>query len=192
MPTFSIGGDAQSIIDLVKDNVLSLFKNMDARNKGFVKLLLDMETPSNPLDQDVDLSEQILNIASIYAKDIANLMGSKVMAKDEPKQIVYGVVAEPGAVDMDGQTISAEHIEECAHRFLADFRASKVSHFLPIKADIVESYVIQQDWEAPDGQLVKKGSWVAAMKIYDQEIWKDTAIGGPLKGFSMGGIAFRV
>lgn len=183
---------AEDLVELVKDNVNSMFENMDRRNSNLIKTLLDREVPPNPLDKDLDLVEQVLNIASIHAQNTLNLLSSKVICKDSAKQIVYGVVAEPGMVDMDNQIISAEHIEECAHRFLADFRGTKLSHFLPIKADIVESYIVQMDWTAPDGQLIKKGSWVAAMKIYDEELWKDTAIGGPIKGFSMGGVAFKI
>ena len=120
-------------------------------------------------------------------------------ANDE-KQIVYGIVFEPDfefdpdQTFKDTQTISKEDIEDAAHDYLVNMRKGlnqshqKLSHREAVdhKTDIVESYIAPVDFEM-NGVLVKEGTWIVGMKIYDKDLWQQTK--DSITGFSAGGTA---
>jgi len=128
------------------------------------------------------------------AKDVGFLKA------DDEKQIVYGIVFEPEFVfDPDQnfeepQTISKEDIEDAAHDYLINLRKGagqshqKLSHRVPVDqhTDIVESYVAPVDFKV-NGMLVKEGTWIIGMKIYDKDLWQQTK--ESITGFSAGGTA---
>lgn len=119
---------------------------------------------------------------------------------DDEKQIVYGIVFEPEFVfDADQnfeepQAISRECIEEAAHDYLINIRKGrnqshqKLSHRVPVDqhTDIVESYIAPVDFEI-NGVMVKEGTWIVGMKIYDKDLWNQTK--ESITGFSAGGTA---
>lgn len=117
----------------------------------------------------------------------------ELFKKDVEKQIVYGIVFEPDFIDTDDEYIEKDDIEDAAHDYLIKLRRekgtrTKLSHTMSIddKTDVVESYIQPIDMEV-DGEMIKKGSWVVAMKIHDKELWDETQ--GKLVGYSAGGIA---
>ena len=124
----------------------------------------------------------------------------KMFKSNDEKQIVYGVVFEPDFIfEADSnfkeeQTISKEHIEEAAHNYLIKLRREgelshqKLSHGQGIDhaTDIVESSIVHVDFKMGD-ELIKEGSWIIGMKIYDKELWKETK--DSITGFSAGGSA---
>lgn len=117
----------------------------------------------------------------------------KFFKKDIEKQIVYGIIFEPGFVDADDEYIEKDDIESAAHEYLIKLRRedgtrTKLSHTMSIddKTDIVESYIQPVDMEV-DGEMIKEGSWIVAMKINDKELWDETQ--GKLVGYSAGGTA---
>jgi len=130
------------------------------------------------------------------AKDTA----LRLLKSDDEKQIVYGIVFEPDFVFDpdptfdDEQTISKDHIEDAAHDYLSNMRKGthlshqKLSHREEVdnKTDIVESYIAPVDFEM-EGALVKEGTWIVGMKIYDKELWQQTK--DSITGFSAGGTA---
>ncbi len=107
--------------------------------------------------------------------------------EDKSKHIVYGVVYEPDVVDLQGDWATAEDIEDAAHKYLAEFRETKLSHRMPLNADVVESYIAPLTFFSESGERIRKGSWIMAMKIKDDEVWKDIEA-GIIVGFSMGGL----
>ncbi len=124
----------------------------------------------------------------------------KMFKSNDEKQIVYGVVFEPDFVfeaDNDfkeEQTVSKEHIEEAAHNYMIKLRREgglshqKLSHgqAIDFATDIVESSIVHVDFKIGD-ELIKEGSWIIGMKIYDKGLWKETK--KTLTGFSAGGTA---
>jgi len=110
----------------------------------------------------------------------------KFLIKDKTKQIVYGVVYAPNEDDSEEEWANKKDIEESAHTFLAKYRETKLSHKLQIDADIVESYIAPIDIKMPNGDLIKEGSWVVAMKVQSEVLWKGIE-DGEITGFSMGG-----
>jgi len=108
-------------------------------------------------------------------------------ANDE-KRVVCGVVLEPETVDAQGDIISDEEIEKAAHRFLLVCqKIGEMHRKLNPKLKVVESYVAPQDFRI-NGATVKKGSWIMAIKIFDDGVWSKIK-SGELTGFSIAGYA---
>lgn len=119
---------------------------------------------------------------------------SIVIAKaDKAKQIVYGVVYEPDVVDAHGDFMTAEEIEKAAHAFMESQHTHNIDKQHDLEADegyVVESYIAPVDMQLGD-QEIKKGSWVAGVKVTNAETWAAIEK-GEITGFSMWGIGKRV
>jgi len=119
---------------------------------------------------------------------------SIVIAKaDKAKQIVYGVVYEPDVVDAHGDFMTAEEIEKAAHAFMESQHTHNIDKQHDLEADegyVVESYIAPVDMQLGD-QTIKKGSWVAGVKVTNAETWAAIEK-GEITGFSMWGIGKRV
>ena len=115
---------------------------------------------------------------------------SKIAMVEEEKRLAYGVVLVPDEVDSQGDIAPAEVIEDAAHDYLASCRALSKMHLEPAGASVVESYVAPCEVRL-GAQEVKKGSWVIAVKVADEELWERIR-SGEYGGFSVGGLAERV
>jgi Putative phage serine protease XkdF len=119
---------------------------------------------------------------------------SIVIAKaDKAKQIVYGVVYEPDVVDAHGDFMTAEEIEKAAHAFMESRHTHNIDKQHDLEADegyVVESYIAPVDMQLGD-QEIKKGSWVAGVKVTNVETWAAIEK-GEITGFSMWGVGKRV
>lgn len=115
----------------------------------------------------------------------------KFFKKDSEKRIVYGAALVPYEVDLQGDIETPEDIEEAAHRFLSGFQTIAEMHekFKGI-GDLKESYIAPVDFTL-NGVYIKKGSWVIATKVVDDEVW-DKVKKGELTGYSIGYSARRV
>lgn len=114
----------------------------------------------------------------------------KVLKSCDEQQIVFGVVMEPETVDLEGEITSAAEIEKAAHGYLENYRVIKVNHDTVCEAVPVESFIAPTDMKI-EGQDVKKGSWLASVKINDKEAWQEAKDGG-FNAFSAGGSAERI
>lgn len=118
----------------------------------------------------------------------AELTGPIVM-KNAAKKIAYAAVLVPGEADHDGETVTAEKIEEAAHEWLADYQNVDLQHSLNNVGRPVESYILPMDMEVEAyGQKMSlpKGSWIMASRFSDS-VW-DRVEKGELTGFSVMGI----
>lgn len=116
-----------------------------------------------------------------------------ILKADKYKQIVYGVILEPGSVDGQDDWMEPEEIEKAAHRYLLNSRVIGSEHSNPIHARPVESFIAPQDFEANGQygpQAVKKGSWVLGAYIEDPKEWQKV-LDGEYTGFSVGGMGLR-
>lgn len=109
-----------------------------------------------------------------------------VFKKDREKQIVYGVIFEPDFVDSHNEFMGKEDIEEAAHMYMLTDRIIGLSHKKDIsnKVSLVESYIAPVDFEF-NGKLIKEGTWVVALKIWDGDLWDETE--NKIVGLSAGG-----
>jgi len=108
--------------------------------------------------------------------------------KDVKKQILYGIVWEPGFEDSQGEWASKDDIEEAAHNYLAHHREVKLSHGINITKDValVECYLAPVDFEY-NKQTIKEGTWIVGLKVFDKDYW-DAVESGEIKGLSAGGL----
>ena len=123
------------------------------------------------------------------------------MAKvNEEQRIVMGLVLQPQQLILreDPTTgeqfnivFSADTIKELSHNFFkSGFQLnSKLEHNSPIKdVTFVESWIVENseiDKSANFGMNFPKGSWMATMKIDNDDIWNNYVKTGEVEGFSV-------
>lgn len=110
-------------------------------------------------------------------------------AQDE--RYVLGIVLEPETVDSQQDIYSSEEIRQAAHKFMEEFRNTGLMHRANVndRVRILESYIAPCDFDV-NGQGVKKGTWLMAVRVNDDEMW-DAVKSEKLTGFSIGGSAVR-
>lgn len=122
---------------------------------------------------------------SVVAKNYVPIL------KTDEERFVLGIVLEPETVDAQRDIYSATEVREAAHKFMADFQNLGLMHreIVTGRVKILESYVAPAAFEL-DGMTVKKGTWLLAVRVVDDGLWKEIQTGG-LTGFSIGGNAVR-
>ena len=137
----------------------------------------------------------------LKALDEAASPGESLIASALPKRIpllktseeryVLGIVLEPERVDAQQDIYSAAEVREAAHRFMEEYRNLGLMHreILGDQVKILESYLAPTEFEV-DGTRIKPGTWLLAVRIVDDELWRQVKA-GELTGFSIGGSAIR-
>ena len=113
----------------------------------------------------------------------------QVLKADDTKKIIYGIVLKPDIADAHGDIMEAVEVEKSAHNYLMFYRNAGVDHSDQAEAKIVESYIAPSDLVL-QGRAVAKGSWVVAMKVFDENLWLRVKQ-GDYNAFSAGGYAKR-
>lgn len=115
-----------------------------------------------------------------------------ILKADFEKQIVTAVVYTPGELDAHGDYMTSDEIEKAAHYFLSNKGDVDLQHNYEVapNVNIVESWVTKQDGNI-GSQEIKKGTWMASMKVENDLIWKAIK-SGEITGFSMGGTGQRI
>ncbi|MGN9169492.1 XkdF-like putative serine protease domain-containing protein [Paenibacillus polymyxa] len=111
---------------------------------------------------------------------------------DDAKKVVIGVVYQPDVADAHGDQMDAEEIEKAAHLFMENQHTYNIDKQHDLDTDkgyVVESYIAPCDMEIGD-QTIIKGSWVAGVKVTDDDTWEDIQK-GEITGFSMWGVGKR-
>ena len=112
----------------------------------------------------------------------------RILKSDSETHQVVGIVYEPMVEDAHGNFMTAEEIEKAAHWFMRNQGSVDIQHSFE-KAEgveVVESSIALCDMEIED-QLIKKGTWLMAMEVSNEDTW-EAIEKGELTGFSMGGI----
>ncbi len=123
------------------------------------------------------------------------------MAKvDEEQRVVMGLVLQPNQLipryneetqEEYNIVFSEETIKDLSQNFFKsnNQKNSKLEHDTPIEdITFVESWIVENseiDKSANFGMSYPKGSWVATMKIDNDEIWNDYVKSGKVQGFSV-------
>jgi hypothetical protein len=112
----------------------------------------------------------------------------KISAK---KRIVFAVVYAPEEGDAHDHFMTAETIENMAHRWLIESRMQDEQHdFVLGSGHPVESFIVREgdkDFVKEDGTAMV-GAWVLGTKITDNEVWKKINR-GEINAFSIAGVA---
>ncbi|WP_411734894.1 XkdF-like putative serine protease domain-containing protein [Paenibacillus sp. M2] len=111
---------------------------------------------------------------------------------DDTQHIVIGVVYQPDVEDVHGDMMDAVEIEKAAHLFMENQHTYNIDKQHDLDTDkgyVVESYIAPCDMVIGD-QVIAKGSWVAGVKVTDDDTWEDIQK-GEITGFSMWGVGKR-
>ncbi|HON36984.1 MAG TPA: XkdF-like putative serine protease domain-containing protein, partial [Methanothrix sp.] len=115
-------------------------------------------------DEDEEDEDEVSKVMKSYRVPI-------IVAKGSDQQIVYGVVSEPNVIDLQGDRLSKSEIRAACHKFMQTSQRIGKEHSGVAKASIIESYIAPTDFKC-NGQVVKSGSWVMAVKIHDPALWQ--------------------
>ena len=153
------------------------------------------EEPDEDEDEDEDLPEFLKedDDEEEDEDEVSKVMKSYrvpiIVAKGSDQQIVYGVVSEPNVIDLQGDRLSKSEIRAACHKFMQTSQRIGKEHSGVAKASIIESYIAPTDFKC-NGQVVKSGSWVMAVKIHDPALWQAVKK-GDITGFSIAGTGTR-
>lgn len=157
----------------------------EAKKAAAKKLLaLYAELGDEPPASLVDLAK---------AEETENPFHARILKADNEQRMVYGVVMEPESVDTQGDFAHPQEIEKAAHDYLE--RKQKLGFMHKMfgfgkTLRIMESYLAPCDFEM-NGETVKKGSWVMAVRVLEEALWQAVKK-GEVTGFSIGGTGKRV
>ncbi|MGB4609669.1 MAG: XkdF-like putative serine protease domain-containing protein, partial [Saccharofermentanales bacterium] len=153
------------------------------------------EEPEEDEDEDEDLPEFLKedDDEEEDEDEVSKVMKSYrvpiIVAKGSDQQIVYGVVSEPNVIDLQGDRLSKSEIRAACHKFMQNSQRIGKEHSGVANASIIESYIAPTDFKC-NGQVVKSGSWVMAVKIHDPALWQAVKK-GDITGFSIAGTGTR-
>ncbi len=133
-------------------------------------------------DEDEEDEDEVSKVMKSYRVPI-------IVAKGSDQQIVYGVVSEPNVIDLQGDRLSKSEIRAACHKFMQNSQRIGKEHSGVANASIIESYIAPTDFKC-NGQVVKSGSWVMAVKIHDPALWQAVKK-GDITGFSIAGTGTR-
>lgn len=133
-------------------------------------------------DEDEEDEDEVSKVMKSYRVPI-------IVSKAADQQICYGVVSEPGVIDLQGDRLSESEIRKACHKFMQTSQRIGKEHSGPAKASIIESYIAPTNFKC-NGQKVRKGSWVMAVKIHDPSLWQAVKK-GEITGFSIAGTGTR-
>ncbi|MEK3762667.1 XkdF-like putative serine protease domain-containing protein [Paenibacillus sp. FSL P4-0338] len=111
---------------------------------------------------------------------------------DDDKHIVKGVVYQPDVADAHDDQMDEVEIEKAAHLFMEKQHTYNIDKQHDLEADkgfVIESYIAPCDMTLGEQQITK-GSWVAAVKVTDDDAW-EAIKKGEITGFSMWGVGKR-
>lgn len=119
--------------------------------------------------------------------------------QDEEKKVIYSVAMRPNMLiprkDINGEPAMVYYSEETVNDLQQNFfkknfhNGSTINHDGNVRNDIYafESWIVsdpEKDKATSLGLDVKKGDWVLAQKIDNEEVWQDIK-SGKLQGFSI-------
>lgn len=180
---FDVAHDKTAAVEMAR--LGPVFKVAAAPGRVFVASFL----PATPVTW-VDPPPKPDAAASLVAGTVVKRLARVTKAGAE-ERYVLGIVLEPEAIDAQNDIYSPDEIATAAHTFMEKFRTVGLMHKGAIndKVKILESYLAPADFEI-DGVPVKKGTWVMAVRVLDDDLWGAVKEGG-LTGFSIGGSAVR-
>jgi hypothetical protein len=112
-----------------------------------------------------------------------------VKKEDSEKRIVMGEVYAPMIPDAQGDFMTAEAIEKCAHNFMLKLRNTQVDvqhDNQPVEGvSVVESFIAREG----DPDFIP-GSWVVAVHVPDDALWLKIK-NREINGFSMEARVYR-
>jgi len=123
---------------------------------------------------------------------LAAVLGKRIpLLKTDEERYVLGIVLEPETVDAQNDIYSAAEVRDAAHRFMQEYQNIGLMHreLVNSRVKILESYLAPTAFEI-GGAHVRKGTWLLAVRVLDDELWARIR-SGDISGLSIGGTARR-
>jgi len=112
-------------------------------------------------------------------------------ADKNPERIVMGIVYEPDTKDSQGDWANEDEIREAAYSFMESEQVYKINHEgSDASIRVLESFIAPVDYKIEE-EPIKKGSWMLASRVVDEDVWEQIEK-GELTGYSMAGQALRI
>ena len=103
------------------------------------------------------------------------------------KQVLF-VVMQPDVVDAHGDVTSEEEVRKACHSYNLTCNKVNLFHLAETESFVaVESYITPVDLQIGD-RFVTKGSWLANLQVYDDDLWLAIET-GEVNGISIGAMA---
>jgi len=113
-------------------------------------------------------------------------------SQDEEERFVLGIVLEPDSIDGQSEFATKKQIRDACHRFMEFFGELGLHHTEDNKdrVRILENFISPADFKVGDREI-KKGTWLMALRIVSDSVWK-MVNDGELNGLSIFGTARRL
>jgi uracil-DNA glycosylase family 4 len=134
------------------------------------------------------VAKSIEGAVQVTVAKSTNTQTFNILKSDDEKQIVYGIVMEPDALDTDLNWTTSEEIENAAHFFMEHGVGIDKEHSREdLDTVVVECYLAPEDITV-EGTPVVKGTWIMAVHVKDQDEWETLKTEGTLQ-FSIDALA---
>lgn len=147
-----------------------------------------------------DAYVQVHDVAQRLSRDGMRVVKLRAEETAAEEHYILGIVLEPTLLedgtthpDTQGDVYTAKDVRDAAHLWLSHYGQVDLMHsWRPLKAEqvqVLESYLAPVDFDL-DGVTVRKGTWLLALRVLDDDLW--TAIkDGEIGAYSIGGTAQR-
>jgi len=143
------------------------------------------------LVEDEVSSKDIADVIALMAKKVSEPeLTGPIVFKNSPEKIAYAAVLVPGELDHDGESVTAEKVEQSAHEWMEGYANVDLMHTLNNVAVPVESYILPMDMDVEaygKKMSLPKGTWILASKVKDDDVWEKVEK-GEYTGYSVMGI----
>jgi hypothetical protein len=115
------------------------------------------------------------------------MMEKTVTKKNNELREITSAVLVPGVCDWHEETYTEEEVLKAERNFSKYCKKANLQHEHQLDetmAEFTESYILPSDM-IHEGRVVKKGTWLATMKVKSDALW-DAVKDGTFKGFSIG------
>jgi hypothetical protein len=192
---------AANVGDVIRIEVTEILYDTSGQKKkirGFTPTVIDKvsEGPSSIKEILSSLEEgETKKSAEEVQESVAKRVGlgdwgfvAKQQKEDE--RYVLGVVLVPNEYDSQGDIYDEDTVRKASEYFMEHAKTLGLMHEKALsenKVRILENYIAPCDMEI-EGQKVKKGTWLLAARILDDELWRAVK-NGTLTGWSIEGSA---
>lgn len=120
---------------------------------------------------------------------------AEIIKSDSEQRLAYGwayVCTDKGQISLDhsGEFIRPEEIVKASTNFMLSVRTAKSMHQGDMIGEVIHSMPITKELSNALGIQSDREGWIVAIKVYDDNVWKDVK-SGKLAAFSIGGRALR-
>jgi len=201
----------EAVVGLLLEDEIS---NQEGTIEADINELTDRNKEEEGLAEMKDLHERFNVVMSMFGDDdipvvateegeTSTVKSFEILKRDEERRLVFGPVLIPENFDLQEDIIGEDEIENASHNYMIKHSFQNDPEFLESiglntrsergymhtefnrKLAVVESYIAPVNFEM-NGRPIKKGTWVAVVKVFDDEVW-NLVKAGRITGFSIGG-----